>query len=719
MTVSSPRSNDVGRWEAVSQLRPQLKPHITVTRHRFRGEVSYILEDTITKTRYRFSQTAYEIVGRLTGRHRVEEIYTYLQKKKGPYTTNKKTIAETIIQLSRMEALKGDSLQQLLSPLATKKKVNSHKLFDQLKNSPLFLKIPLFNPSSILTRHRDIAHVFFNKRFLSFFLCLLLAAGGVLLLNWPELSHNSLDRIFTQHNLIILWLLYPLVKAIHEFAHGFSVTYFGGDVTEMGLMLLLFVPVPYINASDSSNFSRKWQRIAVAGAGIIAELVLASIALLLWSVIEPGILRTIAFNTLLICGVSTLIFNGNPLVRYDGYYILSDLMEIPNLAARSSSYLWYCISRYLPGTNTVTPLKASKAEKRWFIFYGICAFFYRLTIYSSIFYFFASKLGPIGAVIGILGIGQLVFIPLRKRLHSNPGPKGLPVHRRKLTMLILFFVTVVVVILTLVPLPHTTQSEGVVWLPEENLVKMKTNGIVTHMEVASGDMVKKGEVLFFCEDIELQHAILLLESQIEELRLQESAAFAQNPLEAKIIAEKRLDLKKRLEDKKRQEQDLIIASPHTGYFIVQQPGELTGTFFNQGESIGFIQNSATIVRTLISQEDIDLITQDLLFIHVFLATDPSKTFTATLHSENPHPTFKLPSRTLSTTGGGKIITNPEDKAHLTTIEEMFQLDIEIKPPIHTPFPEGRAYIRFSHGHESLLFRWSRRIQQLFITQFRG
>ena len=706
-------------WGIIAGLYPRLKPHITISRHRFRGDISYVLEDAITKIRYVFSKEAYEVAGRLNGKHSSEDIYNHLQNKMGLQGPTKETIVEIITHLSRMEALTDNDLLERLRQIPAQKKPQGSGLIGQLKNSPLFLRLPLFNPSPIITKYQDVARGLYSKFFFILLLILFSSAACALFLNLPELSHNPLDRIFSQNNLLILWLLYPVVKTIHEFAHAFSVKYYGGDVTEMGFMLLLFVPVPYVNASDSSNFTNKWQRIIVAGSGILAELSLASLALLLWTVVEPGIIRTITFNTMLICGVSTLIFNGNPLVRFDGYYILCDFIEIPNLASKSSSHLWYHSLRFLTGIETAKPAQASKKEKRWFIFYGISSFCYRLTIYGSIFYFFASKLGPIGAIIGILGIGQLLYRPTKQRIIPIFRSSKFRSKRLKLLSLLTLYFTAIIGIITLIPLPYTTPTEGIVLQPEDSLIKIHSSGIVTSVVATPGAMVEKGDILIVAKDDALHHTILLLESQLVELRLKEVAAFAESPFESKIIREKLSDLTKRLEHKKKQERNLTIASPRTGNFIVQQSGELMGKFFKQGDLLGFIQNDATIIRTVISQADIDPILEDLSEIKISVVSEPGKNFTGTVLSEHPHPTFKLPSRTLATDGGGNIITSPDDPTKLMTIEEMFQLDIKLNTPIHKPFAESRVYIRFHHGYQPLLFRWVRRVQQLFLTQFRG
>lgn len=153
---------------------------------------------------------------------------------------------------------------------------------------------------------------------------------------WIRLTNNLVDRVLSSSNLFLLWFTYPVVKGIHEWAHGMAVKAWGGNVREMGLMFILFVPVPYVNASASYHFPSKWTCAMVSAAGIAAELLVGALATYVWLQVESELIHAIAFNIILIAGVSTLLVNGNPLMRYDGYFILSDLVEIPNLAQRST-----------------------------------------------------------------------------------------------------------------------------------------------------------------------------------------------------------------------------------------------------------------------------------------------------------------------------------------------------------------------------------------------
>lgn len=197
----------------------------------------------------------------------------------------------------------------------------------------------------------------------------------------------------------------------------------------MGLMFLVFAPVPYIEASSTSAFPSKYRRAIVAAAGMMVELFLASLALYVWLLVQPGIVRAVAFNVMVISGISTLIINGNPLLRYDGYFILSDLIEMPNLAQRGTTYWTWLLDRYAFRAEDATPPDESPAERRWLLAYSPLAWAYRTLVTVSIIMLVADKFFFIGILIALWAAFSLIGMPLYKgwkHLYTSPV-----LHRRR------------------------------------------------------------------------------------------------------------------------------------------------------------------------------------------------------------------------------------------------------------------------------------------------
>src|SRR5690606_28977904 len=304
-------------------------------------------------------------------------------------------------------------------------------------------------------------------------LAFLLLVGYALVLagvHWSALTEDVTDRVLAAENLILLVIAFPLIKAVHELGHAFAVKRWGGAVHEIGMMFLVCMPVPYVDASDSLAFQSKWQRALVGGAGILVEVTLAALALIVWVNAEEGLVRAFAFNVMLIGGVSTLLFNGNPLLKFDGYYVLSDILEIPNLANRANQYLGYLIQRYAFRVQSAKSPVTAPGEPGWFVFYSIAAFCYRLVIMAAIVTLVATHFFVIGTIVACWAVILMIGVPLAKHTKFLFASPVLRHNRTRAFAVVGAVFAAVALALFVVPLPHSTTVEGVVWLPGDGIV---------------------------------------------------------------------------------------------------------------------------------------------------------------------------------------------------------------------------------------------------------
>src|SRR5580692_1218271 len=278
------------------------------------------------------------------------------------------------------------------------RRVASGKLWRRLAN-PLYLRIPVCDPDRFLDATVGLARPIWSVW--GFLVWLAVVGWGVLqaVLHWTELTHDLADRVLAHDNLLILAVTFPVLKLLHELGHCYAAKIGGASVHEAGVMTLVVMPVPYVDVSPASAFTNKWRRALVGAAGMLTELFCAGIAMIVWTNVEPGLARAAAFNCLLIAGVSTLLFNGNPLLRFDAYFILSDLIEIPNLATRAARYYGYLVNRYAFGVRGQASPVQARGEAPWFAFYGVASYVYRIWVMLSIAIFVASQLHGVGAVL--------------------------------------------------------------------------------------------------------------------------------------------------------------------------------------------------------------------------------------------------------------------------------------------------------------------------------
>src|SRR5262249_29651979 len=279
---------------------------------------------------------------------------------------------------------------------------------------PLALRVPLWHPDRFFEHTRPLANWLFGLPGAVLWLFVVPPALVLAAQHWPELGADASVLLLAADNLLPSALVYFVLKVLHEFGHGFAVKAFGGAVHEFGLMILVFAPLPYVDASAASGFRSKWWRALVGAAGMIVEVFFAALALCVWLAVEPGLVRALAFDAMVIAGVSTVVLNGNPLLRYDGYYILAELLEVPNLGQRATRYWGYLVDRYVFRTDGSKDFVATVGERTWLLLYAPAAFVYRQVVMLTIAVFIASQYLAVGVFVAVWSLLTGVVRPVAK-----------------------------------------------------------------------------------------------------------------------------------------------------------------------------------------------------------------------------------------------------------------------------------------------------------------
>lgn len=704
-------------WYRIAKLKPRLRAHSEIHRHMYRGEKWYVMQDHSTGKFYRFSPTAYYIIGLMDGRHTVHELWELAAEKYGDDSPTQDDVIRLFQQLHVGDMLLCDVPPNIQELLERGKKADRARWLANLR-SPLFMRFQLFDPESFLEKTIFLVKPFFSIFGLLLWLAVVVYAVTLAGQHWPELTHNITDRVLATENLVILWFIYPIIKGLHEFGHGYAVRNWGGEVHEMGIMFLVLMPIPYVDASSASAYREKLRRIFVGGAGILTELFVASLAMITWVSLDPGLPRTIAFNIALIGSVSTILFNANPLLRYDGYYMLSDLIDIPNLAQRSINYLQYLAKKYLFRASDAEEPYVGPGEKFWLATYSICAFIYRAFIYTAIILFIAGKFFFIGVILALWGCATMVVYPLFKGIKYLVNSKGLRTRRSRALALTGGAVALLLLLLFIMPFPLWTNAEGVVWAPEDALVRANASGFIRQLKVKPFNKVHKGQILVECYDDELETELLMLRSQEREFELRYGTALSLDPLQATSILEELNHIKIALARTEEKIKDLTVLSPADGIFIVPQAVDLPGRFIRHGELIGYVlAASQPIIRVVVPQIKIDLVRQRTTNVKLRFADDIDKIVMGTISREVPEALQQLPSMTLSTAGGGKIALDPSSDRQMKTFDKLFQFDITPAILRSSIYVGGRVYTKFELGYEPLAFQWYRHVRQLFLKRF--
>jgi putative peptide zinc metalloprotease protein len=622
-----------------------------------------------------------------------------------------------LAQLHAADALQCDVPPDIGELLLRRDRQSSAQWRSRLVN-PLSWSFPLFDPERILTRLLPLVRPLLGRSGAMLWLSVIAIAAFQAAAHWSELTHNITDRILTPQNVILLWLLFPLVKILHELGHGLATKAYGGEVHEMGVMLAALQPLPYVDVSAASAFRSKHQRIVVGAAGMIVELFIASLALFLWLNVEPGVVRALAYNIIFIASVSTVLFNANPLLRYDGYYMLADYLEMPNLRARAHTYISYLCERYLFGCQDAVAEPALPLERFWLTLYPIVAFIYRMFVLAAIALFLAGKFFFIGVLLALAGVAGWAFVPLVKMVaYLCTSPRIHSVRRRALLASVLMLAILVGALLW-APLPLRTRAEGVIWVPEDARLRAGADGFVERIVAQPGSRVRRGDLLIVCSDSQLTSRVKVLESQLDELDTRYMAQWLLDIRQAQIIKDEIAHVQERLARARERVAELVIHSRAEGVFEVPDAANLPGRFVRQGTALGYVLDlSALTARIVVPEAEVELVRQRTRRIELRLVDRPRRTFTTIIQREVPAASEKLPSSALGSEGGGTIAVDPLDKEGVKSIEKIFQFDLALPASAGIRAFGGRVYVRFDHGWEPLGTRWYRQIRQLFLSRF--
>lgn len=704
-------------WYRVASLKPRLRGHVQIHRHHYRGELWYVLQDHLSGRLQRFTPMAYQLIGMMDGKRTVREIWEFACATLQADAPTQEEMIRILSQLHAADALQSDVVPDTAEMLKRFEK-QRYKKWKQNLRSPLFMRFPLLDPERFLIRFQSLVRPFFSWWGLILWLAVVSAGVFLVGVHWSELTLNMTDRILSPGNLVVMWLTFPFLKAFHEFAHAFAVKITGGEVHEMGIMMLVFTPIPYVDASSASGFREKRKRVMVGAAGLMVEVFIAALAVFAWVNMEPGPVRSVAYNVIFIAGVSSLFFNGNPLLRYDAYYVLADLLEIPNLGTRGIRYMLYLIQRHLLGVKQAEPPLYSQGERFWFVSYTIASTIYRLFVYAAIILFVADKFFFIGVVFACIGVVNMFALPAYKAVKFLATSPMLARTRPRAVLAAGLIVALAAAAIGIVPVPLATLTEGVMWPPEKTFVRAGTDGFVERILAEPGKPVKRGDPLIECSDPLLPAQIRLLEAQKREMEAVYDTHVIKDKVKAEIAREEIEHIAAKLEDARERLADLTIHSDADGIFILPMADDLPSAFIRRGQLIGYVLNRSTVTaRVVVSQADVDLVRQRTRQVSVRLPEQLSKILPAQLQREVPAATDQLPGMVLSQEGGGKIATDPREGFGNKAFQKIFLFDIALPSDEGMYHVGGRVHVRFDHGTEPIGFRWYRGLRQLFLKRF--
>lgn len=703
-------------WYRVAALRPRIRRQVDFHRQIFRGRVWFVVQDHQSGSFNRLTAQGHYLFGRMNGMHSIQSLWEDACSR---FPDDPPTQSDTIHLLSQLyqaDLISSDIVPDMTELAKRARKKARQRIMTKFSN-PMALRLPLLDPDHFLSRTQKLVAPLFTRIAAGLWLALMAFAVWLTVVNWQELSQSALDHALVASNVALIALTYPIVKLLHELGHAYATKHWGGEVREVGILVLLFVPVPYVDASQATAFTSKWQRAAVGAAGIVVELTLAALALLFWLNAEPGLARAFAFDVMLIGGISTLIFNGNPLLRFDGYFILSDLLEIPNLSQHANRYFWYLCQRYLLSVRDIANPAKSRSEQAWLIAYAVTSFLYRQAVTLAIAVFIAGKFLMFGLILAIFVVFTALVMPVLKGSRFLLNSPSLSRGRGRAFAVTASFVGAITFLLFVMPMPYVTVVQGVLWPDSHSILRSEAEGFVSKVLIASGQQVKAGTPILVLDDPSLLPRIDVAASSVRQLELELAAARLIDKVQAKMLDQQLIYARKQLLDLREDAANLIVRSALNGAIHLPNEADLIGHLIRKGEAIGYVWPGAQPkLRVAVDQGQAELVRTRTQKVDFVLQRDIKDSYAARITARVPESTLDLPSKALTTEGGGEIVANPDDPKGLTAFQSMYLFEITPVHPIVNPMIGERAIVRFNHGAEPYGFRVLRNLRQIFLRR---
>lgn len=717
-------------WRRVAALKPRLRTGVNVRRQPIRGEVWHVIEDPSGRQFFRVSEPAWRFIGMLDGRMEVAEAWRATSEQLGDDAPTQGEAISLLGDLFSSNLLHGDVPADAETMFRKGRKRAQREMKARL-SSLFFLRIPLIDPDHFLTRWAPVVGWLFTPVGLVLWLALL-AAGAWSVAGKMDALTAGVGTALAPGNLAALGAVFVLLKLLHEFGHGFACKVFGlrngtgGAVHTMGVMLLVFMPVPYVDATSAWAFRSKAQRVVVSAAGMIVELAVAAVAAMVWARTAEGtVIHAVAWNAIFLASVSTLVFNGNPLLRYDGYYILSDLVEAPNLAQRSMEQVKAWVKRRVWGVKRAQGPARSGQEAFWLSTYAVCATVYRVVVLVGILLFIADQRFLLGAVLVLFAVVAWVALPIGKFLHYLLVNPELERTRVRAVWSTAAVIGALVVGLGMIPAPDYMRAEGVVEPARMAIVHAEAEGVVTGV-AASGTEVDGraegiGAALVSAESVEMELQREALLAERRRLEAERRVALAGDAADAQRLTRQIAVVEEQIEWVERNIRALEVRAPVAGVWVAPEADRMEGAHLARGQRLGLVASlDDVLVRAVANQRQAALLMEEAgEAVEMRVRGRPAQLLRGRVQRILPAGQETLPSAALGYLAGGGVETDPEDEEGRAAAEPVFEVRIALdEVEAGALLPGQRVIARFRLHDRPLLAQFWRAVRQVAQERFR-
>lgn len=618
------------------------------------------------------------------------------------------------------DALKYDLLEAKKTSLQLIKE-NQRLHAGALKNifyKYLYFRVPLLKPHQFLKKTLPYVQPLASRAaFLLYFL--LTSVGIVLLINrFPEYV-NTFIYFFNLHGFLIYLFGIIFFKFIHEFAHAYTAAYYKVHIPSMGIAFILLVPVLYTDTTDGWKLSNRKDRIKISAAGVMSELVLAGLSTLGWAISPPGALQSVFFVISSVLWLSSILINLNPAMRYDGYYLLSDWLEIDNLQSRAFNLTRWWVYYLFLGTKLPYPEEdLGKKMTLFLILYSIYTWIYRLIFYTAlalVLYFLNKDLKIVGVVLFLATIYVLLIAPIASEISEMIKLKRNTA--LNLNTGISIFLLLALGLLLFLPLPGTLKLDAIAVATHEQSIYVPENAEIKAIQVQRGDLIKKGQVLIELSSPSLQADISKLQLKRDSIE-REIRRSNQSVKEQTLVNEKFKELesiKIQLNRLDRIQKMLNISAEIPGELIFWEAGLKPGQYVHKGTHIGTIARPVFKITAFVPEDNLSFLSDNQRV--KFKSNRSLEVYEGSIDHIHSVRTEYLKYPILASTHHGNLPvivheTEPADKK-LVLAESMYEIEIKLEDPTAPLLFGEPGVVTMSKPHTSYLDSLIKSVQRVF------
>ncbi|MCF6314620.1 MAG: efflux RND transporter periplasmic adaptor subunit [Verrucomicrobiales bacterium] len=643
----------------VGALRPRLRDDLRATYQEFQGRPCYVLEDPLGGKFYRLGIREYQFVRLLDGTAMVSVIVGKMAARDGDEALDEHealALVRGLADMGLMEVEGGDHAGRLYEGVHLQGEAGRVMGKGQ---SLFFLKIPLGNPDRLLAKMVKRLGWLAEPMFFALWLMVIAWAAVSLAGQWQRFRFE-MGGVFQVGNIAWLWVAWVVLKVIHEFWHGLVCKKFGGAVPEMGVSLLMLVtPLGYVDASASLAFPSKWRRIFVSAAGMYGEVLVAAIALIVWSQLDSGsVTSAVLQQVILISSVTTLLFNANPLMRFDGYYMLADWIEIPNLYGKGQKMVTWFFKRYGLGIKGAKYPLAEQDHAFTIGFYGILAFAWRMLVMLGLFLMAMVLFKGAGVILAIVVGGLMLFTWGRSVAKYFKGSA----HAEKTSSLkVGVRVGLMLVVLLgmgfFVQIRPSIKLSGVVEVSGREEIRIDCPGFIENVYVSSGQLVKKGDRLLRLRNLNQSSWLERLKFDRKRSEVRRDLYYQHEELASYQSELGQVEaLTTKITEQEGYVESLDIRAESDGRVYGGDLENLQGQYVQQGTLVMTIADEGKKELLLVvPQEGIEFFRDAVGREIVFRVSGRAGRAAAVLQRVSPRATVEIPHFALATVAGGPLV----------------------------------------------------------------